>query len=1057
LEVEKMIGFAKFLRRWSQPGLRSRRIAARIRLGMEILESRVTPSATWAFDFGPPDSPVATGYTGVGVTAYSSAQQYGWQDVTGLTAVSRSGPDVLRQDFVSGTDATFLADVPNGTYDVVATLGDNSAVRDQVTASAEGTPLAAPVTSQTGQFLPVRGRITVTDGQLSLRVSDAGSVNNTFALDALTISPVNNSATGLFDPTDQPQSFAVNDYNQVNLGIRFSASTDGFISGIRYFKGAQDTGTHVGHLWTKDGQLLATAVFTNETSSGWQQVNFSQPVPVTANTQYIASYHSNGYYPHDFDYFTVSGKASGVLYAPVTINAYGVGNGLFHYGPDAFPAETYEGINYWVDVVFQPQNGDTTPPTVVSVTPANGTTGVPTDSQVQITFSEALDPSTVNGSTLELDAPGNVPVPSNVSYNASSFTATITPLSPLANNTPYTVVAHGGATDPRIKDLAGNALAATFTSTFTTVDIGAPPTANAGPDQTSNEGSAVQFNGSATGSGTLSYSWTFGDGAGANGTLTPSHIYADNGTYLATLTVTDSFNRSAQASAVITVNNVAPTATLSNSGPVPVNSPVTISFSNQFDPSSVDTTAGFKYSYDFNNDGNFELTDVPSASASTTFATAGTYVVRGRIKDKDGGFTDYTTSVTVNNATVGRTFYVAPSGNDNGSGTADSPWATLQHAADSVQAGDTVIVRAGTYAGFVLGWNFPQNGTPDAPITFRADPGTIINARNSVTADGINLEGTSYIVIDGFTINNATGTISRAGIRSVTNNHVTIRNNNVDSAGLWGIFTGFSDDLLIENNVTSRSINQHGIYVSNSGDRPIIRGNVVWGNRDSGIQLNADVSQGGDGIISNALVESNIIHDNGIGGGSAINADGVQNSVFRNNLLYDNHASGISLFMIDGAAGSINNVVANNTIVLASDGRWALNIQNGSTGNTVFNNIIYNLSSHGSIDISADSLPGFTSDYNVVMDRFTLNDGASTLSLGQWRAQTGQDQHSLISTPAALFVDPANNDYRLKAGSPAINAGTATFSGASAPTTDILGNPRPFGGLFDIGAYEFTG
>jgi hypothetical protein len=56
------------------------------------------------------------------------------------------------------------------------------------------------------------------------------------------------------------------------------------------------------------------------------------------------------------------------------------------------------------------------------------------------------------------------------------------------------------------------------------------------------------------------------------------------------------------------------------------------------------------------------------------------------------------------------------------------------------------------------------------------------------------------------------------------------------------------------------------------------------------------VSQGGDGIISGALVEANTIYGNGLGSGSGINCDGVQSSVFRNNLLYNNHASGISLY-----------------------------------------------------------------------------------------------------------------------------------------------------------------
>ena len=198
-----------------------------------------------------------------------------------------------------------------------------------------------------------------------------------------------------------------------------------------------------------------------------------------------------------------------------------------------------------------------------------------------------------------------------------------------------------------------------------------------------------------------------------------------------------------------------------------------------------------------------------------------------------------------------RTFYVAPTGNDAANGSAASPWRTLQKAATTVQAGDLVIVRAGTYAGMDL-WT---SGTATNPIVFQADPGVVVNAPNPRTADGINLESASWIVIDGFTV---TG-LPRAGIRSVVNQHVTVRNNTTDLNGRWGIFSGFSDDLTIENNVTSRSQAEHGIYVSNSGDRPVIRGNVSWGNYAAGIHMNGDASQGGDGIISNALVEKNII------------------------------------------------------------------------------------------------------------------------------------------------------------------------------------------------------
>lgn len=390
------------------------------------------------------------------------------------------------------------------------------------------------------------------------------------------------------------------------------------------------------------------------------------------------------------------------------------------------------------------------------------------------------------------------------------------------------------------------------------------------------------------------------------------------------------------------------------------------------------------------------------------------------------------------------TFFVSPAGNDAQSGMADAPWQTLQTAANRVQAGDTVVVRAGNYVGFDL----RRDGTAASPIVFRADPGAAITQRNPVTPDGINLEGADFITIDGFTVNG----MPRAGIRAVENEHVTIRNNRLDQNQKWGIFTGFSDDLLIEGNIASRSVEQHGIYVSNSGDRPVIRNNSSWGNYANGIHMNGDASMGGDGIITGALVENNVLYENGRGGGSAINADGVQGSIFRNNLIYSTHASGISLYQIDGGGGSANNLVVSNTVLVAADGRWALNIVDGSTGNTVRNNILYNQHSfRGSINIDAASWPGFTSDYNAVMDRLTPNDGGTIQTLAQWQTTTGQDQHSLVATPAQLFVAPSTFDFHLLAGSPAIDAGTPNF----APATDLAGAARPSGGGFDIGAYEF--
>ncbi|HET6604774.1 MAG TPA: right-handed parallel beta-helix repeat-containing protein [Xanthomonadaceae bacterium] len=391
------------------------------------------------------------------------------------------------------------------------------------------------------------------------------------------------------------------------------------------------------------------------------------------------------------------------------------------------------------------------------------------------------------------------------------------------------------------------------------------------------------------------------------------------------------------------------------------------------------------------------------------------------------------------------TYYVDDGGSDGNLGTLSQPWATLQKAADTVQPGDTVLVRAGNYAG----GHFTTGGTPSQRIVLAAFPGEapVVNANNPVTSDGINLEGASYMTVEGFTV---TGT-GRAGIRAVLCDGVEIRDNLTDLNARWGIFTGFCDDLLIEGNQASRSGIEHGIYVSNSGDRPVIRGNLIFGNHANGIHMNGDASQGGDGIISQALVEDNVIYDNGTGGGSGINCDGVQDSLIRNNLVFDSHASGISLYRIDGGGPSTGNRVLNNTVRVASDGRWALNIQDASSGNVVRNNILYSEHSfRGAVDICADCLIGLDSDHNAVEDRYTTDGGDNVLSLAQWSALTGQDMNSVATTPAALFTDATGDDYTLSSTSPALDAGATR---ADVPR-DLVGTARPQGAAFDIGAYE---
>ena len=119
---------------------------------------------------------------------------------------------------------------------------------------------------------------------------------------------------------------------------------------------------------------------------------------------------------------------------------------------------------------------DTTAPTVTVMTPANGASDVGIGAVVTATFSEALDPATVTGQTFELRDGTNTVVAATVSYAAATQTATLTPSAPLATLSTYTATLKGGATDPRVKDVAGNALAGDVSWSFTTTagDITAP-------------------------------------------------------------------------------------------------------------------------------------------------------------------------------------------------------------------------------------------------------------------------------------------------------------------------------------------------------------------------------------------------------------------------------------------------------------------------------------------------------------------------------------------------------------------------------------------------------
>jgi hypothetical protein len=168
----------------------------------------------------------------------------------------------------------------------------------------------------------------------------------------------------------------------------------------------------------------------------------------------------------------------------------------------------------------------------------------------------------------------------------------------------------------------------------------------------------------ATGSTVLWGDATSSSPAYTGSATSASKTYDDNGNYVADsgnpgttnayepLTARINAGARSQVRGTVsrTITNVAPTSAFDNGGSVTQGSNGLVFFFAEADVSSVDTTVGFRYSYDFNNDGTYEITNSLSSSAtvpSSFLSTAGTKTIAGRIMDKDGGFTVYTTDITV--------------------------------------------------------------------------------------------------------------------------------------------------------------------------------------------------------------------------------------------------------------------------------------------------------------------------------------------------------------------------------------------------------------------------
>jgi hypothetical protein len=276
----------------------------------------------------------------------------------------------------------------------------------------------------------------------TVQLSDAAGQTATRTLSIEVMEPLEYT---IWPPTRVPGTIDGGPDASVEIGVKFRADVAGWVRGIRFYKAATNTGTHVGSLWTSGGTRLANATFQNESASGWQEVRFATPVAIAANTTYVASYHANtGHYAADESFFSGGAADNPPLHALASGGASGA-NGVYRYGSTpAFPNQSYRATNYWVDVVFAPS---APPPTLASiaVTPASPTLTVGATQQFSATGTYS-DGSTANVNskvTWGATAPGVVAIDAGglaAAFNVGTTSVTAS-FAGVTGSTPVTVQA----------------------------------------------------------------------------------------------------------------------------------------------------------------------------------------------------------------------------------------------------------------------------------------------------------------------------------------------------------------------------------------------------------------------------------------------------------------------------------------------------------------------------------------------------------------------------------------------------------------------------------------
>ena len=471
----------------------------------------------------------------------------------------------------------------------------------------------------------------------------------------------------------------------------------------------------------------------------------------------------------------------------------------------------------------------------------------------------------------------------------------------------------------------------------------------------------------------------------------------------------------------------------------------------------------FGSSYDI---GAFEFGAPPSQSPSTPIAPGG-----GTTPTSPGTnpcppaaapptASEPTTPLPPSQST-GASYYVSPTGNDGAAGTEAAPWKTFQKAVNTVKGGETVYFRAGTYAAPNI-----RNLNPPAGqwITFRPYTGEKVTINTSIAASpqgSLMIFDSSYLIFEGLDITDVNYRRNltpcdvrkgkcptpdgRAGIDirasdefSTKTHHLIFRNNDIHHNARHGMLGGAADVQLLNNKIHDNGYpavggQGYGTYID--GQRWIVRGNDIHHNTGNNLRL-ANTSERKYYAVD-WIVEQNLIHD-ALGPfwhssgrpQEGFNAAlyGMDGGIFRNNILYNGYGAGVWSRNMAGTT-----LIYNNTIYNHGDAGLILSGKSIATNNIIYKSAQRNSNFGLIIDHTS------TAQKNIV-------GGNSSLIV---KKASGTESNNFRNADPR-FVNPTGGDFHLQAGSSAIDQG-ATLKEVPG---DYAGGARPFGAVYDIGAFE---